>query len=190
MIILDQTIVNVALPTIQTRPALLAVEPGVGRQRVPDRVRRPAAAGRPARRPDRAPPHLPRRADGVHVGVAGVRPRRQPGAADRRAVRPGHRRRDDLRGDPRHDRDDVPEAVRAGQGDRRLQLRGRGRRRDRSARRRRPDAGDQLALDLLRQRADRDRHRRLRHPAAAERPRASASSAARTHRARCCSSAR
>ena len=53
-----------------------------------------------------------------------------------------------------------PEPVRAGQGDRRLQLRRRGGRRDRPARRRRADAGDQLALDLLRQPADRDRHRR------------------------------
>ena len=111
MIILDQTIVNVALPSIQTRPALLAVEPGVGRQRVPDRVRRPAAARRTARRPDRPPADLPRRADGVHAGLAALRPRRQPGAADRRPVRAGHRRRDDLGGDPRDDRDDVPRAV-------------------------------------------------------------------------------
>ena len=153
------------------RPALLAVGAGVGRQRVPDRVRRAAAARRPARRPDRAPAHLPRRADRVHVGVAGVRPGRQPGAADRRAVHPGRRRGDDLRRDPGDDRDDVPEAVRAGQGDRGLQLRGRGRRGDRPARRRRSDAGDQLALDLLRQRPDRDRDRRVRHPAAAERRR-------------------
>ena len=36
---------------------------------------------------------------------------------------PGHRRRDDLRRDPRHDRDDVPRAARAGEGDRGLQLR-------------------------------------------------------------------
>ena len=57
-----------------------------------------------------------------------------------------------------------PRAVGAGQGDRRLQLRGRGRRRDRPARRRRPDAGDQLALDLLRQRPDRNRDRRCSPP--------------------------
>ena len=32
-------------------------------------------------------------------------------AAGRRALRPGRRRRDDLRGDPRDDRDDVPRAA-------------------------------------------------------------------------------
>ena len=48
---------------------------------------------------------------------------REPGAADRRALRPGRRRRADLRGDPRHDRHDVPGAAGAGEGDRRLQLR-------------------------------------------------------------------
>ena len=47
MIILDQTIVNVALPAIQDGPRVLRRRPGVGRQRVPDRVRRPAAARRP-----------------------------------------------------------------------------------------------------------------------------------------------
>ena len=45
-----------------------------------------------------------------------------------RALRPGRRRRDDLGGDPRDDRDDVPRAARAGQGDRRVRLRGLGRR--------------------------------------------------------------
>ena len=33
MIVLDETIVNVALPSIQSRPSLLAVRPRVGRQR-------------------------------------------------------------------------------------------------------------------------------------------------------------
>ena len=33
------------------------------------------------------------------------------GAVDRRSLRPGRRRRDDLRGDPGHDRDDVPRAA-------------------------------------------------------------------------------
>ena len=43
----------------------------------------------------------------------------EPGDADRRALRAGRRRRADLRRDPRHDRDDVPRAARAGEGDRR-----------------------------------------------------------------------
>ena len=77
-----------------------------------------------------------------------------------RPLRPGRRRRDDLRRDPRHDRHDVPRAAGAGEGDRRLRLRRLRRRLGRAARRRRADPVDQLALDLLRQHPDRDRHRR------------------------------
>ena len=44
----------------------------------------------------------------------------EPGDARRRPLRPGRRRRDDLGGDPRHDRHDVPRAAGAGEGDRRL----------------------------------------------------------------------
>ena len=55
--------------------------------------------------------------------VAAVRRRPEPGDADRRALRAGRRRRADLRRDPRHDRDDVPGAAGAGEGDRRLRLR-------------------------------------------------------------------
>ena len=75
-----------------------------------------------------------------------------------RALRAGRRRRDDLGGDPRDDRDDVPRAARAGEGDRRVRVRRLRRRLGRPAGRRRADPGDQLALDLLRQRADRHRH--------------------------------
>ena len=64
--------------------------------------------------------------------------------------------------DPGHDRDDVPRAARAGEGDRRVRLRGLRRRLGRPAGRRRPDRVDQLALDLLRQRPDRHRHGRPR----------------------------
>ena len=67
----------------------------------------------------------------------------------------------DLGRDPGDDRDDVPRAARAGESDRRLRLRRLRRRLDRPAARRRPDRGDQLALDLLHQPADRDRHRVL-----------------------------
>ena len=92
------------------------------------------------------------------------------GDADRRALRPGRRRRADLGRDPRDDRDDVPRAARAGEGDRRLRLRRLGRRLDRPARRRRADRGDQLALDLLHQPPDRHRDRAAR-AAARRRPR-------------------
>ena len=104
----------------------------------------------------------------------------EPGDADRRALRPGRRRRDDLGGDPRDDRDDVPGAARAGEGDRRLQLRRVGRRLDRPARRRRAHAGDRLALDLLRQRADRRSRPALLALRLVERDGASASRRART----------
>ena len=99
-----------------------------------------------------------------------LRPRADPGDADRRPLRPGRRRRADLGGDPGDDRDDVPRAARAGESDRRLRLRRLRRRLDRPARRRRPDRGDQLALDLLHQHADRDRDRASARAAGRGRP--------------------
>ena len=72
--------------------------------------------------------------------------------------------------DPRHDRDDVPRAARAGQGDRRVRVRRLRRRLRRPARRRRDHAVDRLALDLLREHPHRHRNRRVRHaPARARR---------------------
>ena len=103
-----------------------------------------------------------------------------PDAARRRPLRPGRRRRDDLGGDPGDDRDDVPRAARAGQGDRRLCLRGLGRRLGRPAGGRRAHAVDRLALDLLRQHPDRDRHDRCSPGACSSTTRASASSRAPT----------
>ena len=52
-----------------------------------------------------------------------------------------------------HDREDVPRAAGAGEGDRRLRVRGLGGRVHRPAGRRGADGGHQLALDLLHQRA-------------------------------------
>src|SRR4051794_13946161 len=67
-------------------------------------------------------------------------------------------------GVPRDVRDHVPGEGGAGAGDRCLQLR-RGRWRfDRTAGRRRSDAGAQLALDLLREHPDRNRDRRAGNP--------------------------
>ncbi len=141
------------------RSWFLPGQPRLGRQRLPDRLRRAAAAGRPDRRPDRPAPHLPDRARRVHRRLAAVRGLADPGHADRRALRAGRRRRPDVGGHPRDDRDDVPRAEGAGQGDRRLHVRRGGRRLDRPAGRRRADPGDQLALDLLREPADRRRDR-------------------------------
>ena len=169
MIVLDATIVNVALPSIQDDLGfsqsdlawvvnayliafggllLLAGRIGdlIGQRRIfLDRPRR------------------------LHHRLARLRARAEPGDADRRPLRPGRRRRADLRRDPRDDRHDVPRAARAGEGDRRLRVRRLRRRLDRAARRRGADRGDLLALDLLHQPARRRRHR-ARGAAADRRP--------------------
>ena len=172
-------------PVDPGRPGLLAVEPRLGGQRLPDRVRRPAAARRPARRPDRPQARLHGRAHGLRPRLAAVRSRAEPGGADRGPLPPGRGRRADLGRDPRHDRDDVPRAARAGEGDRDLQLRRLGRRVDRPARRRRAHRGHQLALDLLRQPADRRRDRAVRRASARRRPGHRAARAAPTCPAPC-----
>ena len=167
------------------RPRLLAVGARVGRQRLPHRIRRAAPARRPPRRPRRAPARLPRRPDALHARLAAVRRRPEPGRPRRRALRAGRRRRVHLRRDPRHDRHAVPAPGRAGEGDRRLLVRRRRRRLDRPARRRRAHRGAELALDLLRQRPDRDRDRRPAPGACSPTRTASASTAAPTSPARC-----
>ena len=149
-------------------PWLRAERPRLGRERLSDRLRRSVVAVRPDRRPDRSAADLPHRTRGVHRRVAALRDRAEPGPADRRPLRPGGRRRAYLRGDPGDDRDDVPGAARAGEGDRDLHLCRRRRRLDRAAGGRRAHRGDQLALDLLRQPPDRFRDGAVR---AAARPR-------------------
>ena len=74
-----------------------------------------------------------------------------------RAGGAGARRRGRLGGRALADHDPVHRAGRAGEGDGRLRLRRRRRRQHRRAARRRPDRRPQLALDLPRQRADRRR---------------------------------
>ena len=61
MVILDATIVNVALPSIQT-PCTSEHEPAVDRQRLHARLRRLPAARRSSRRPDRTKAPFPLRA--------------------------------------------------------------------------------------------------------------------------------
>ena len=98
--------------------------------------------------------------------VAVLRPRPERCDARDRPILRRRRRRDDRRRGPGDDRDDVPGAAGAGEGDRRLRVRRLGRRIRRPARRRGADAGAELALDLLHQHPDRDRHRHP-HPEAA-----------------------
>jgi len=141
-----------------------------GRQRLPDSLRWSAAARREARRPGRPQAGLHRRPRRFGAVPAGP----EPGGPDRRPLPAGHRGRADLLGDPGDDRDNVPGPARAGEGDRRLQLRRRLRRLARPARRRGPHRSDQLALDLLREpavwprrdgpRGAPDRHRRRHRP--------------------------
>src|ERR1700754_737058 len=71
------------------RARLLAAEPRVGRQRLPDRVRRSAAARRPPGRPDRPAADVPRRPHRLHARLAALRPGAEPGDPDRRALPPG-----------------------------------------------------------------------------------------------------
>ena len=137
------------------RTALHAGQPHVGDRRLPDHLRRLPAAGRQVRRPGRPQEGVPQRARPVRGGLDPVRPGGQPGDADRRPPAPGGRRRGRLERDPRDHRHRVPGEGRAGQGDGHVRVRLRRRRLDRPARRRRAHAVAELALDLLRQRADR-----------------------------------
>ncbi len=137
------------------RTALLAGEPHVGDQRLPGDVRRLPAARRQDGRPGRSQESVPDGPRDVHGGVGAVRARAGSDDADRGAHSPGSRRRGRLERDPRDHRHRVPGRGRAGEGDGHVRLRLRGRRLGRAARRRRADAVARLALDLLRQRADR-----------------------------------
>src|SRR3954454_16793908 len=71
------------------RPRLLALGPRLGRVRLPDRLRRAAAARGTSRRPDRPSASLPVRAGAVLARLAAVQAVGQRGDADRRALRAG-----------------------------------------------------------------------------------------------------
>ena len=164
------------------RPRADAVGARVGRDRLRPDVRGVHAHGRQARGPARAAPDLHGRPRRLHRRLARVRPRPERRLPDRRARRPGPRRSPDEPCDALDHHGDVPAAA-ARDGDRDLGRRLRHGARDRPACRRPPDRARELELDLLHQRADRDRravrdpdlHRRVaRHLArpAARRPRA------------------
>ena len=142
MVVLDATVVNVALPSIQADLGFTAVVAGVGRQRLPHRLRRAA----PARRSSRGPVSA-----ACTVFLAGLitftvasiavrpgsRPRARPYSLAARFVQGAGGALASV-ADPRHDRDHVPGAAGAGQGDRRLLVRRLGGRLDRPPGRRRP----------------------------------------------------
>ena len=111
MIMLDNTVVNVALPSIQRDLGIVALRARVGRHRLRAHVRRAHADGRQARRPARPAAHVRRRPRRLHRRVARVRARRQRRHADRRARRPGRRRGADEPGDALDHHRDVPAAA-------------------------------------------------------------------------------
>ena len=97
MVVLDATIVNIALPSAQRSLHFSHRQPAVGRHRLRPCLRQPSAAGRQARRPVRSQVDADRRAHGLRGGVGDRRDgaivrdaRRRPGAPRRvrRAPRP------------------------------------------------------------------------------------------------------
>ena len=167
MIVLDQSIVNVALPSIRddlgfSQSSLAWVVNAYlltfgGFLLLSGRLGRPAGqqAG------------LPRRHGVLHRRLDRVRPGAVRVLAGRRPRGAGSRRRGGVRGRARADHGPVHRAGRAGQGDGRLRLRDVRRRRRRRAARRRAHRPLLVALDLPGQRADRHRRprRRPRDPA-------------------------
>ena len=159
MVVLDATIVNVALPVDPDRPQPQHRAAAVDRQRLHADVRRLPAPRRPRGRPHRPPQAVPDRHRALQRGVGRQRSRQHGRGADHRAWRAGPRRRAGLpRGAVDHHHH-----LRRGQGphprDGRLGRDRRRRRRLRPAPRRHPDRRPQLAVDLRHQRPHRDRHR-------------------------------
>ncbi len=88
MVIMDTSIIGVALPEMQARPRLHPAGPQLGLQRLRRRVRRAAAARRPAVRPVRRPPR-----SSPSAGSSSRPGRWSPalaGSVGRRAGRPRH----------------------------------------------------------------------------------------------------
>ena len=164
MIVLDASVVIVALPSAQRCAAHLPGRPAVGHERVHARLRQPAASRRPDRR-------LPRTPTDVHRRPARVRGRfcagragpgsgdavRSPGAA--RRVRRHHGARRVVAAD-RH----LHRSPRAGPRLRRLRRHRGWRRGYRVGPRRHLDAVGVVALDPADQRADRAAGRSGRQP--------------------------
>ena len=155
VVVLDASIVNVALPTIGDRPRLLAGQPLLGGERVRAHLRRLPPARRPARRPARPPADLHRRPDPVRRRLARRRIRRERAGADRRARGPGPRRGAALAGGALDRDDDLQGRLGAKQGARRLGRGRRLRRRRRRPSRRRADRVRRLGVGPLGERPDR-----------------------------------
>ena len=167
MVVLDATIVNVALPSIQA-------DLGISESSLPgsSTPTRCSSAGSccsaGAWRPAGTQARLPRGPRALHVRLAPLRARERRDVAHPRARAAGARRGAGLARGALDRDDDLQGGRRADEGARRVG-RDRGRRRRRRPRARRaPRRRTLLAVDLLRQRAGRDRGV---HPLAPPRPR-------------------
>ena len=120
MVVLDITIVNIALPHIQTALDFSTDEPVLGRQRLHPHLRRSAAARRPHRRHPRPPTRLHLRRAALRPRLAARRTRPERGPTPRRPRPPGRRRRHRLPDLPRADHHDLPRRPRAQPGVRRV----------------------------------------------------------------------
>ena len=152
MIVLDVTIVGVALAVDPGGSRLQRDVARVGGQRIPAHVRRLPAARRPARRPLRPPAALPARDRALHAGLGRLRACRLAGSPDRGEGRPGCRRSGGLGGRALADDDALHGAGGAGEGDGDLRLRRLRRRQHRRPARRDHHRRAHLELDLPRQR--------------------------------------
>ena len=157
VIVLDNSILNVALPAIVRRARRHQHPAAVDGRRLHPRVRRaPADRGQP-RRPLRPPSRAPVRLRRVRARFAGLGDGRFAGAAHRQPGVHGHRRRVHHARDAVHHHQRVP-GPRAGQGHRRVGRDGGRGRRSRPAHRRVPARALLLGLGLPGEPADR-RHR-------------------------------
>ena len=96
IVVLDASIVNVALPSIGKGLDFSQAEPPLGRERLRAHLRRLPAARRANGGPAGTPARLHRRTPPRRRGLARRRLRRHRGSADRRPRRPGPRRGDHL----------------------------------------------------------------------------------------------
>ena len=163
----------------QGRPRLLGDLAGLGRECLPADVRRLPAPRRTAWRPVRSAPVLHRRHRPLHARLARVRTLDLAGDTDRRARRPGPRRRSRIRRVALAHHEPVHRAGRACQGDGHLRLRGLRRWLHRRVAGRRPHRRARLALDLPGQHPDRRGGRGVLVPAPAGEPRAGVAREAR-----------
>ena len=160
MIVLDASIVNIALPVGAGGPRHHRRQPAVDGHGLHAGLRQPAAAGRPDRRLHRPQAHLHHRPARLRRRLRARWHRQQPGAAVRRPRPAGRLRRPDGAGRAVDRHRDLHRAQGAGQGVRRLRCARRWRCGDRPDRRRRPHRVRVVALVPRRQRAGRAARRR------------------------------